>query len=304
MGADRGDPMAPRATTAVILARGLGSRMRADDGAALTEAQRAAAAAGAKGLIPVAGHPLLDHVLGALADGGITDVVFVVAPGETAIRGRYTQEARPARLRVHFAEQAEARGTADALLASRGTVLAIGGPGTPRPDDGTPSAAGRPAAAPVHFLMLNADNLYPAESVRALVELDGPGLVAYEAGALIADGNIEPGRVMAFALLDLAPDDTLREIVEKPAPDHPLARAATRWVSMNLWRFTDGIFDDCAAVRPSVRGELELSDAVRAAIARGVRFRAVRQRLAVLDLSRRSDVAGVEARLSGRVPRP
>lgn len=281
--------MSVRATTAVILARGLGTRMRADDGAQLTDAQRAAAAAGAKGLMPVAGHPLLDHVLSALADGGVTDIVFVVAPRETALRGRYLGGAPPTRLRVHFAVQLEPRGTADALNAAREVVDAVG------PHD----AEGR-----AHFLMCNADNLYPVESVAALVALDGPGLIAYEAAALATQGNIEPARVMAFALLDLAPDDTLRDLVEKPSTDHPLARAREHWVSMNLFRFDSSIFDDCAAITPSVRGELELADAVRRATGRGVRFRAVRQRLPVLDLSRRSDVASVEAHLAGRVPRP
>lgn len=273
----------------MILARGLGTRMRSDDGAPLGEAQRAAAAAGAKGLMPIGRHTLLDHVLHEVAEAGVTDVVFVVAPGPSPLVDRYARERPPVRLRVHFAVQAEPRGTADALLAAREVVLAIG------PHD---------AAGEAHFLMLNSDNLYRAESVAALVALDGPGLIAFEAQALTGQGNIEPARVMAFALLDLAPDDTVRDIVEKPAADHPLARAAERWVSMNIFRFTSGIFDDCAAVRPSVRGELELADAVRRAIARGVRFRAVRQRLPVLDLSRRGDVAGVEARLAGRVPRP
>ena len=269
------------ATTAVILARGLGTRMRAGDAAALTPAQRAAAVVGAKGLIPIAGYPLLDHVLHELAEGGVRDVVFVVAPGEQALRDRYLRAAPPTRVRVQFAEQAEPRGTADALLAAR-TVLTAGS----------------------EFLMLNADNLYPAASVAALVGLRGPGLVAYEAQALAAQSNIEPARIMQFALIDIAADDSLREIVEKPAPDHPLARAATHWVSMNLWRFDAGIFDDCAAVTPSPRGELELVDAVRLAQGRGVRFAVVRQRLGVLDLSRPTDVPAVEARLAGRVPRP
>lgn len=289
MGPRHGDAATPRATTAVILARGLGTRMRAEDGVSLTEAQRAAAAAGAKGLMPVAGHPLLDHVLHELAEGGVTDVVFVVAPRETALRGRYGRDHVPRRVRVRFAEQVEPRGTADALIAAREAVDECG----PHDAEGT-----------AHFLMLNADNLYPAESVRALVSLDGPGLVAYEAEALSLLGNIEPERVRSFALLEFSAADELREVVEKPAADHPLVRASERWVSMNLWRFDSSIFDDCAQVRPSVRGELELSDAVRGAIARGVRFRAVRQRLPVLDLSRRGDVAGVEARLEGRVPTP
>lgn len=280
---------APRATTAVILARGLGTRMRADDGVALTPEQAAAAAIGAKGLMPVGEHPLLDHLMHELADGGVTDVVLVVAPGESALRQRYAVAHPPERLRVHFAEQAEPRGTADALLAAREAVHAMG----PHDDRGES-----------HFLMCNADNLYPAASVAALVALEGPGLVAYEAAALSSTGNIEPERVMAFALLDIHADDLLRAIVEKPAADHPLARARERWVSMNLWRFTSGIFEDCAAVQPSVRGELELAAAVQGALARGVRFRTVRQRLAVLDLSRRGDIAGMEARLAGRVPSP
>lgn len=280
----------PRATTAVILARGLGSRMRReDDGAALTAEQAAAAAAGAKGLMPIAGHALLDYVLSALADGGVTDVVFVVAPGETALRGRYGRDRRPARLRVHFAEQALPRGTADALHAAEEAVQAIG----PHDDAGQ-----------AHFLMLNADNLYPAESVAALVRLDGPGIVAYEPTALSTAGNIEPERVMAFALLDVRDDGLLHDIVEKPAAEHPLARQRERWVSMNLWRFTSEIFADCAMVLPSPRGELELADAVRSAIARGIEFQAVKQQVPVLDLSRRGDVAAVEARLAGRVPRP
>ena len=290
-----------RATTAVILARGLGTRMRAEDvamtgakqgstrGATLSDAQRAAAAAGAKGLMPVGEHTLLDHVLHELADGGVKEVVFVVAPGESAIRARYMNERPPARLTVKFAEQAEPRGTADALLAARAEVLA---------------SAPRDQRGESHFLMLNADNLYPAESVAALLALDGPGLIAYDARELSAKGNIEPARVLQFALLDLSPEGALREIIEKPPAGHPLTRAPERWVSMNLWRFTSGIFDDCAAVQPSVRGELELADAVRRAIGRGVRFRAVRQRLGVLDLSRRGDVAAVEKRLAGRVPRP
>jgi len=281
-----------RATTAVVLARGHGSRLRAEDDATsvLTPAQRAAAAAGAKGLMPVGTWPLLDFVLHELAEGGVREVVFVVAPDDEAIRGRYARDAVPSRLAVRFAVQSAARGTADALLAAREAIM-----GTAIAD-----ASGETA----DFLMLNADNLYPAESVAALVALTGPGLVAYEAEALGADGNIEPERVQQFALLDLAPDDTLRDIVEKPAAAHPLARARPHWVSMNLWRFTSAIFDDCAAVTPSVRGELELADAVRRAIARGERFQAVRQRLGVLDLSRRSDVAAVERRLAGRVPRP
>jgi glucose-1-phosphate thymidylyltransferase len=283
-----------RATLAVILARGLGTRLRIDDGAELTDVQREAAETGAKGLMPVRGRPLLDYVLHELADGGVRDVVFVIAPDDEAIRKRYDDVAAPARLRVRYAIQAEPRGTADALLAARAVVEA-------------PAGAPRDTAGARHFLVCNADNLYPADSIAALVALRGPGLIAYDAEGLTEDGALDDARVRRFALLDLGPDDTLRDLVEKPDAHHPLAAAAERWVSMNLWRFTDEIFADCAAITPSIRGEMELSAAVRHAVReRGASFRAVRQRVSVPDLSHRRDVAALEARLgeNNRVPRP
>ncbi len=280
-----------RATLAVILARGLGTRLAADDGTPLSEAQARAAAAGSKGMMPLAGRPFLDHVLHELADGGVLDVVFVVAPDDEAIRHRYDEDAAPKRLRVRYAVQDAPRGTAHALLAARSAVCAA--LGATADETGTR-----------HFLMCNADNLYPAAAVRQLVALDGPGLVAFSAASLTADGAMEPERVRRFALLDLAADGSLRDIVEKPPANHPLVSAPERWVSMNLWRFTDAIFDDCAAIAPSPRGELELADAVRRAIGRGTRFTALREHLAVPDLTHRRDVAALEQRLAGRVARP
>lgn len=280
-----------RATLAVVLARGLGSRLRADDGALLSEAQEDAAARGAKGLMPVAGRPFLDFLLHELADAGVTDIVFVVSPNDVLIRQRYDSDAPPTRLRVRYAVQHEPKGTAHALLAARDAVCAA--LGAPMDDE-----------RHRHFLMCNADDLYPSEAIRALVDLDGPGLIAFDADALVAGGMIEPERIRAFALLNIAADGVLKDIVEKPAADHPLARADERWVSMNLWRFTETIFEDCAAVEPSPRGELELADAVRRAIARGERFTTIPQRVPVPGLTHRRDVTALDALLAGRVPRP
>ena len=75
-------------------------------------------------------------------------------------------------------------------------------------------------------------------------------------------------------------------------------------VSMNCWHFDARIFAACRDVPRSVRGEFELPEAVGLAIARGVRFRALAARGAVLDLSRRADAAEVERRLTGIVPNP
>jgi glucose-1-phosphate thymidylyltransferase len=266
-----------RTTQAVILARGLGSRMRrAEAAVALDEAQERAAAAGMKGMMPTLGRPFLDFVLSALADAAIRDVTLVVAPEHALMRDYYERESPPARVRLHWAVQEEPRGTADAVLAAEGHVH----------------------DAP--FLVLNSDNYYPVASYDALCAVGAAGLVAYEGEALIRDGNIDRERVMAYALLDIDDADVLRGIVEKPSADHPLASRAERWVSMNLWSFTPRIFEACRRVQPSVRGELELQDAVMiAARELGEVFRVVRVHAGVLDLSRRADVATIGDSLRG-----
>src|SRR5262245_54354599 len=74
-------------TRAIILARGLGTRMRerAQAGAAVDAAQAEAADRGVKAMIPI-GRPFLDYVLSALADAGYTDACLVIGPEHDAIR--------------------------------------------------------------------------------------------------------------------------------------------------------------------------------------------------------------------------
>jgi len=271
-----------RTTQAVILARGLGSRMRrAEAAVALDDAQARAADTGQKGMMPTLGRPFLDFVLSALADAGLTDVTLVVAPEHAMMRSYYETEQRPRRVRLRWAVQAEPLGTADAVLAAERHVH----------------------DAP--FLVLNSDNYYPVATIDALCAMGGAGLVAYEGEALVRDGNIDRARVMAYALLDIDGAGVLRAIVEKPAADHPLAQRAEHWVSMNLWSFTPRIFEACRLVQPSVRGELELQDAVMIAVHDlGEVFRVVHAHAGVLDLSRRDDIATIADHLRDVVVRP
>ena len=271
-------------TQAVVLARGLGTRMRreaAGAGAALSDDQRRAAERGAKGMMPLGARPFLDYVLSALADAGIRDVTLVVAPEHESIREHFERTHVPARVRVRYAVQAEPRGTADAVLSVRGVV-----------ND-----------AP--FLVLNSDNYYPSAAYAALISLGGSGLVAFEAETLVREGGLEPERVLKYALLDVDDEGFLRAVREKPSADDPLAQRQERWVSMNLWSFTPVIFQACARVRPSARGELEIQDAVTIAMHDfGERFGVVRMRAGVLDMSSRADIAFVASQLEGIEPRP
>ncbi len=270
---------------AVVLARGLGTRMRAGDpGVALTPEQQRAADAGLKPMIPVNGRPFLDYLLSALADAGIRDVALVVAPQHDDIRRYYTSLAPPARVSLSFVVQPEPLGTANAILAAE------------------PWLAGAP------FLAMNADNLYPVAALTTLAALEGPGLPAFDRDDLVRTSNIPEDRIRAFALIDVGADGYLRGIVEKPG-DLPPPGGAT-WtgtaplVSMNCWRFDARIFAACRDVPLSRRGEYEIPEAVGLAVSRGIRFLTFPARGPVLDLSRRGDTVDVAKRLAGVAPRP
>jgi dTDP-glucose pyrophosphorylase len=260
-------------TRAVILARGLGRRMRRRDGVpALSDAQAAVADTGVKGLIPV-GRPFLDYAISALADAGICDVCLVVGPEHDALHERYGT-GKFSRVRIGFAVQAEPRGTADAVLAAEQWT------------------AGEP------FLVVNSDNYYPVDAMRELAALEIPGLVAFSREGLLNSGQISPSRVASFAVLELT-GDYLTRIIEKPTPAQLEALGAEARVSMNCWRFDRHVFGACRDVPVSSRGELELPVAVALGIHRGdFRVRAVRSTLPVLDLSSRADIAAVAARLA------
>lgn len=266
---------------AVVLARGKGTRMqRADRTVAADPAQARVADAGLKAMIPFR-RPFLDYILSALADAGCRDVCLVIGPEHGVVRDYYERTHPPERVRVSFAVQPEAHGTADAVL----------------------SAEAFAGSAP--FLVLNSDNYYPIDVLRALVALDGPGLPAFRRSTLLERSNIDPGRISSYALLTIDEAGTLEDIVEKPDPETYARYGDAVRVSMNCWRFGPSIFRACRSIEPSPRGELELPNAVRYAVrVMGERFRAIPVDAGVLDLSRREDIAAVEARLSGVDARP
>ncbi|CAN5905903.1 sugar phosphate nucleotidyltransferase [soil metagenome] len=259
-------------TKAVILARGLGSRMRkADDDAALDAAQAAAADSGVKGMIPI-GRPFMDFLISALADAGFTDVCLVIGPEHQVVRDYY-EDVAPVRVRIAFAVQERPAGTADAVLAAEQFA------------DGAP------------FVVINSDNYYPVHALAELHRRSTPALIAFDRDALVSMGNVAEGTVPRFGALEIDRHGALRRIVATP---HPVVPGETIYASLNCWLFTSEIFRACRAVTPSARGELELPQAVQLAIARGwMRFDAIRLRAGVLDMSSRGDVASVAERLRG-----
>ena len=247
--------------------------MRRDDASvALSPEQASVAERGVKAMMPV-GRPFLDYVVSGLADAGIRHVCLVIGPEHDQVRLHYATQAAPTRVSVAFAVQNEAKGTADALLAARDF------------------------AADENFLVLNADNYYPVEAYRTLIMHGEPGLPGFDRGTLVRLGNIDVARIRRYALLRVR-DGWLEDIVEKPDETTDARMGEHALVSMNLWSFSPVIFDACARVTASSRGELELPQAVRIGVRQlGFRFRVFPMHAGVLDLSSRLDVATVTEHL-------
>lgn len=263
----------PRETTKiVILARGLGTRMRADSpGTDITDAQRAAAEAGLKAMMPI-DRPFLDYCLSAYADAGYTHACLVIGPEHSAVRDYY-QNLPTERITITTAIQQEPLGTADAVLAAETFV------------------------AGDRFAMVNGDNYYPAEVMRAVGESTGNVVVGFERGTLLTRSNIPADRVRAFALLVANQDGTLADLVEKPDDEQYAALAPRATISMNCFGFTPEIFQAARTVQPSPRGELEIVDAVRTLARSHTGVTVLPIEAGVLDLSNRHDIDGVTQHL-------
>ncbi len=247
---------------------------KTDPAVSLDPTQAAAAERGVKAMIPI-GRPFLDYVLSVLADAGYRRVCLVVGPEHGDVQAYYNSLDTP-RLRIEFAVQQEPLGTADAVAAAEEVV-------------------GREP-----FLMINSDNYYPLEPLAALRSAGGSAVAVFDRDAMLDGSNIPADRLSKFAVAEVDSDGYLKRILEKP-DDATLARLPRPLgIGMNCWRFEASIFEACRSIGRSPRGELEITDAVQYSIDRlGERFAVVWSRAPVLDLSSRSDIEPVAARLAG-----
>jgi glucose-1-phosphate thymidylyltransferase len=252
---------------AVILARGLGKRMRAEnESVKLDEQQTRIAAQGIKALMPIVGErTLLDFIFESLSQAGFSEFCLVIGNEHQAIRDFCAK----LNYKISFAIQEKPLGTANAVLAAEDFAG----------DD--------------NFLVVNSDNLYPINDLERLRNLISAGLIAFDKQNLIKKSNIDETKINKFAVLDFDENDYLKKIIEKPE-----RVAENSFISMNAWLFSPKIFAACRQIKLSERGEFELADAVNFAIENlDEKFKAVYSKEGVLDLSSRADVENVREKL-------
>ena len=190
-----------------------------------------------KGMVEVAGKPLLTHVFETLLDAGVTELVVAVGYEMDSIVGHYGDEFRG--VPVTYVHQREQKGLAHAVLQAEPHV------------DG-------------QFVVLNGDNVF-GEGIGAAVERAAEPEV--DATLLVEEVTPEAARDTGVVEVEAG---RVTSLVEKPE-DPP-----SQLVTTGCYVLPAEVFEACRLLRPSERGEYELSDAVGVLVHAGATVEVVR----------------------------
>lgn len=180
-----------------------------------------------KALLPLAGKPVVQHLVDAivaLRGEGVTvdEVIIVTNYLEEKIKEFFATQ--DFGVKITFAHQAQPLGTGDAV-----------------------KAAGRMSEP---FIVVNGDETYDPRTFADAVH-------AFErTGALGVVGTAEVEHPELYAVIDADADGRLLRLLEKPKV--PMKGAA----NAGVYVFAPEIFDHLAQLKPSPRGEYELTDAI------------------------------------------
>ena len=186
----------------------------------------------AKQLVPVANKPVLFYAIEAIVAAGITDIGIIVGDTRDEIRAAVGDGVRFG-ARITYIEQSAPLGLAHAVLIAEEYL------------DGSP------------FVMYLGDNLIAGGITRLVEEFRTLGC---NSEILLA----EVPTPEQFGVAELTADGKVRRLVEKPK--EPQSNLAL----VGVYMFDAHIFESVRRIKPSKRGELEITDAIQDLIDRGL----------------------------------
>ena len=177
-----------------------------------------------KPLLPVYDKPLIYYPIAILMQAGISDIMVIVPPDETDTFRALLGDGEQYGLKITYAEQTVARGIADALLIGREFV------GEDR------------------VCLVLGDNIFYAPNLGDTLKQ----AAANEKGATVFGYWVEDPH--PFGVVEFDKDGKAISIEEKPR--HP----KSNYVIPGLYFYDNQVMEIAGNLKPSARGELEITD--------------------------------------------
>ena len=191
-----------------------------------------------KPMIEVRGKPVLQHIVEGLRDAGIRDYLIVVGYRADAVRN-FFGDGSQYNAAIQYKTQTVQDGTGRVLGLAQSFV------------DNRP------------FILAYGDILVHPVNYKRVVDLPDEieGFLTVTRGEDVSKG----GAVFVSDEMDLV------DLREKPKPGEP----TSPWYNAGLYAFRPSIFDFTAKLKPSPRGEYELTDAIRELAQSGKKVKAI-----------------------------
>jgi len=179
-----------------------------------------------KHLIKVGGKPILEHCLHALKKAGITEALIVTHYLGKAIR-EYFGDGEQFDLKLTYIEQPSILGTGNAASMAE------------------PHVDGK-------FVLIYGDLLFSEDALKNLIQM-------FETEHPDAAMAVTPvAKPENYGIIELENARKIKRIVEKPATGETSSNLA----NAGLYIFSTKIFKTIQSIKSSVRGEIELTDAI------------------------------------------
>jgi UDP-N-acetylglucosamine diphosphorylase / glucose-1-phosphate thymidylyltransferase / UDP-N-acetylgalactosamine diphosphorylase / glucosamine-1-phosphate N-acetyltransferase / galactosamine-1-phosphate N-acetyltransferase len=179
-----------------------------------------------KPMLEVRGKPVLQHIVEGLRDAGVTDFLIIVGYRAEAVQN-FFGDGSHYKIGIQYETQTVQDGTGRVVELAKNFV----------------------AGAP--FVLGYGDILVAPENYKRIVDLRTgvEALISVTRGEDVSKG----GAVFVNEQMELV------DLREKPKPGEP----TSPWYNAGLYAFRPTIFDFTAKLKPSSRGEYELTDAIR-----------------------------------------
>jgi UDP-N-acetylglucosamine diphosphorylase / glucose-1-phosphate thymidylyltransferase / UDP-N-acetylgalactosamine diphosphorylase / glucosamine-1-phosphate N-acetyltransferase / galactosamine-1-phosphate N-acetyltransferase len=191
-----------------------------------------------KPMIEVRGKPVLQHTVEGLRAAGVRDFLIIVGYRADSVQNFFGDGARY-NIQIQYATQVVQDGTGRVVDLARNFVEDL------------------------PFILSYGDILVDPENYRRVIDLsdDVEAIITVKRGEDVTKG----GAVFLNEQMELV------DLHEKSKP----GQATSPWYNAGLYAFRSSIFDFTAKLKPSPRGEYELTDAVRALAQSGKKVKAL-----------------------------